>query len=167
MIPPCILYSIYFCLTCVIFVLWFYADFEKPITHKFPSQCFNRWFDLGILLDIPIQKLREIKFSDNNDKPDACCMKMFTEWLNDDDNPTCTWAALSNAATSILSCDDHNLSNYSSQGLILCVIKTIISYRKKWCISCTLIFSEIYFMEISTMVIPWFEQGTITSTYFK
>jgi len=82
---------------------------------ELPSQCFSRWFDIGILLDVPFQKLRDIKFSDNT-QPDACCIRMFTEWLDGDGNPT--WATLSKLVTLILfSESDSSLQNYSTKGL--------------------------------------------------
>ena len=46
------------------------------------------WFDLGVLLDVPLKKLRETKFSDSKDY----CMQMFMEWLNS--NPDATWGYL-------------------------------------------------------------------------
>lgn len=46
------------------------------------------WFDLGVLLDVPFDKLREIKFSTSKDH----CIQVFTEWLNS--NPDATWGYL-------------------------------------------------------------------------
>jgi len=103
----------------------------KEISLQITPDCFNRWFDLGILLDVPVQKLRDIKFSDNNDQSDVCCMRMFTEWLDGGNDPT--WGVLSKAVGLVLSStpvmiEESILINFcekgESPGLNLCTICT-------------------------------------------
>ena len=84
-------------------IIVFYIASERPSIKEIILQisplCFNRWFDLGIILDISVQKLRDIRLSVNI-KPDAYCIRMFTEWLEGDVNPT--WNTLSKAINSVL-----------------------------------------------------------------
>jgi len=96
-------------------VAFYYVAFARPnikeiLLHIEPHS-FDRWFDIGILLDVPVQKLRDIKFSDNT-QSDICCKRMFTEWLDSDVNPT--WSTLSLA---ISSCTNNvELNDYCGKG---------------------------------------------------
>jgi len=89
----------------------------KEILLQIAPECFNRWFDIGILLDVPVQKMRDIKFSDNT-QPDVCCVRMFTEWLDGDANPT--WATLSKAVDLVSSStpvvEESDLTNLCGKG---------------------------------------------------
>jgi len=61
---------------------------EKPTPAEFSLYiepwCANMWFDLGILLDVPLHELKQIKLSGSKD----CCMRMFMEWLKIDSDAT-------------------------------------------------------------------------------
>ena len=85
-------------------------NIEEILLHIAP-QSFSRWFDIGVLLDVPVQKLRDIKFSDNT-QLDVCCMRMFTEWLDGDGNPT--WAILSKTVSSCT--NSVQLNDYCDKG---------------------------------------------------
>ena len=82
-----------------------------------PPPCLNRWFDLGVILDISVQKLKEIKSSENI-QPDTCCMRVITEWLDSDVNPT--WNTLSKAINSILghttTCEKSHVIKFCAEG---------------------------------------------------
>ena len=73
---------------------------ERPNPKEFllyiKPWCSGVWFDLGILLDVPLHKLKEIKLSGLED----CCMQLFMEWLNS--NSYATWGGLLKAIDSIL-----------------------------------------------------------------
>ena len=73
---------------------------ERPNSKEFllyiKPWCAGVWFDLGVLLDVPLQKLKEIKLSGSED----CCMQMFIEWLNG--NSDATWGGLLKEIDSIL-----------------------------------------------------------------
>jgi len=100
-----------------IFIVAFKRPNIKEILLQIAPECFNRWFDIGILLDVPVQKLKDMKFSENT-QPDVCCMKMFTEWLDGDGNPT--WDALSKAVNLAISStpviEASGLSNLCERG---------------------------------------------------
>jgi len=53
--------------------------------------CLNAWYNLGVLLDVPVQKLEDIRLSEQDD-PDLCCVKMFTKWL--ENGTDTTWSTL-------------------------------------------------------------------------
>jgi len=61
-------------------------------------QCLNLWYNLGVLLDVPVQKLEDIRLSEQDDL-DLCCVKMFTEWL--ENGTDTTWSTLLRAVVSL------------------------------------------------------------------
>ena len=77
---------------------------EKPSTKQFvlyikpQLQCLNACIDLGILLDVPVQKMEDIKLSEHNDL-DLCCIKIFTEWL--ESSKETTWHSLLGAVDTL------------------------------------------------------------------
>ena len=84
-------------LTTVVFV---YIVLDRPNSEEFSQYikpwCDSMWFDLGVLLDVPLHTLKHIKLSGSED----CCMQMFIEWLNC--NSDGTWDHLLKAVNSVL-----------------------------------------------------------------
>jgi len=84
--------------------LFLILENEKPslkdfVVHIKPQvQCLNVWYNLGVLLDVPVQKLEDIRLSEQDDL-DLCCVKMFTEWL--ENGTDTTWSTLFRAVDSV------------------------------------------------------------------
>ena len=74
---------------------------DKPNSEEFSLYikpwCDSVWFDLGVLLDVPLHKLKQIKLSDSEE---GCCIQMFMEWLNS--NSGATWGDLLKAVNNVL-----------------------------------------------------------------
>lgn len=72
---------------------------ERPNSEEFSLYikpwCSSMWFDLGVLLNVQLYKLKEIKLSNSEDH----CMQMFMEWLNSDSDAT--WGDLLKAVNDI------------------------------------------------------------------
>ena len=72
---------------------------EKPNSEEFllyiKPWCASMWFDLAVLLDVPLWKLKKIKLCHSEDS----CTEMFMEWLNINSNAT--WNALLKAVNYI------------------------------------------------------------------
>ena len=75
-------------------------------------QCLNTWYNLGELLDVPVQNLEDIRLSEQDDV-DLCCVKMFTQWL--ENGTDTTWNTLLRAVDSL-----HN-KQISPNGMHLCM----------------------------------------------
>ena len=75
----------------------FTENMEQPSLKDFTIhvkpqvQCWNTWYSLGVLLDVPVQKLENIRLSEKDDL-DLCCVKIFIEWL--DNGTDTTWSTL-------------------------------------------------------------------------
>ena len=73
---------------------------DRPNSEEFSLYikpwCDSLWFDIGVLLDVPLHKLKHIKLSGSGD----CCMQMFMEWLNS--NSGATWDDLLKAVNNVL-----------------------------------------------------------------
>ena len=88
---------------------------EKPslkefVIHIKPQvQCLNTWFNLGVLLDVPVQTLEDIRVSEKDDL-DLCCVKMLKEWLDNGTNTT--WSTLLRAVS---------FFNIGSHGMGMCL----------------------------------------------
>ena len=85
-------------------LFYIYIAHEKPLLKEFimhikpQVQCLNTWYSLGVLLGVPVQKLEDIRLSEQDDV-DLCCVKMFTEWL--DNGTVTTWSTLLRAVDSL------------------------------------------------------------------
>ena len=97
---------LFYCITQVLIIVFYslVLETEKPSTKQFvlyikpQLQCLNECVDFGVLLDLSVPKLEDIKLSEQNDL-DLCCMKIFTEWL-ESSNMT-TWSTLLEAVDSL------------------------------------------------------------------
>ena len=81
-------------------MVFLYLASEKPNPTEFSlfikPWCASVWFDLGILLDIPLYELKQIKLSGSKD----CCMRMFMKWLKS--NSDATWDDLLKEVNNVL-----------------------------------------------------------------
>ena len=59
----------------------------KTVTQAISEECAHKWFDLGLQLDVPAKKLRNIEKDCPNNCQDAM-KKMIQEWLDLCPNPT-------------------------------------------------------------------------------
>ena len=95
-----------------------HTEHEKPLLKDFvlhikpQVQCLNTWYNLGELLDVPVQNLENIRLSEQDDV-DLCCVKMFIEWL--ENGTDTTWSTLLRAVDSL-----HN-KQISPNGMHLCM----------------------------------------------
>lgn len=71
-----------------------YAVSEKPTARElsiYIKPHAEQWFEIGILLDIPVQKLEDIEEHHKNDVQ-SCGARMLTEWIIS--NPNACWKKL-------------------------------------------------------------------------
>jgi len=107
---------------------------EKPslkgfVLHIKPQlQCLNTWYNLGVLLDVPVQKLEDIRSSEQDDI-DLCCVKMFIQWL--ENGTDTTWNTLLRAVDSV-NIGSHGMGTCLCSGMITINFYALISAICSW-----------------------------------